>query len=301
MPSVTHAPDLLRASKEYCRKQARGNVRGFSFASFALPIKKKEAVCSVHSFCRYADERIRSIPKEDFRAVLKELESEYHAILNGRQTAPLFCAAFADTVQRYRIEKEPFLDLFKALACDAGPVRVATWPELHDYCYHAAAAPALVLARIFEIADDRFLDHAIDLGIAIRLSTLLRDIGDDYPHGRVYLPENEMAEFGIDETDLAMGRMSSNFKEFMQFQVQRARGYFLSAEEGIPSLRDDGSQYTAWMLHMMYSGLLDEIERRHFDVFSRRIQTGFLRKLAIASSAYRAYVRNRRKGFSLSA
>lgn len=294
MPAVSPPPDLLRASREYCRKQTRGHARSFYFASFALPAAKKEAAFAIYSFCRYADDLVdRAADPTEIGPVLQRLGSEFDAIVAGRQTEPLFCPAFADAVNTYGIEKQPFLDLIKGVASDLGPVRVRNWPELHDYCYHVASTVGLMMARIFEVSDDKYLDQAIDLGIAMQLTNILRDIAEDYANERIYLPETEMAEFGIEEADLAIGHVSANFQEFMQFQIQRARSYYLRSEEGIPALKDDGSQYTAWVMRMVYAGILDEIEGNSYDVFGRRAATGVFTKFRLAVAAYRRYIQHR--------
>jgi len=154
------------------------------------------------------------------------------------------------------------------------------------------------MSRIFELRDEAGLEHAIDLGIAMQLTNIARDVGEDWRNGgRVYLPATELAEHGV---DLAAEmthptQPSAAFVRLMQFQVARAREYYARAEPGIPLLADDGSQYTVWLMRQVYAGILDEIERANFRVLDRRAATSFSRKLSLAWKARRALKGTRRK------
>jgi phytoene synthase len=128
----------------------------------------------------------------------------------------------------------------------------------------------------------------------MQLTNICRDVGTDWKMNRVYLPATEMAQFGVSEDDLAAGRVTDNFRRLMQFSLERARKFYADAEPGIRLLEDDGSQFTVWLMRMVYSGINEEIERVGYDVFRHRAATSSWRKLALAAEAWRRLRRARR-------
>ena len=144
---------------------------------------------------------------------------------------------------------------------DLGPVRIADWPQLRDYCYHVASVVGLMMARIFELRDEAGRERAVDLGIAMQLTNILRDVGEDFGMGRVYLPADEMASAGVGVESLALDRVTDDLRNLLRAQAARAREYYLRAEAGIPLLADDGSQFTVWLMRHVYAGILDEVEK----------------------------------------
>ena len=213
----------------------------------------------------------------------------------GDLREPPFAPAFAWAINRYRIEKQPFLDLLKGVAMDLGPVRVADWPRLREYCYHVASVVGLMMASIFELRNDTGRERAIELGLAMQLTNILRDVGEDFRMDRIYLPADEMQTCGVTSAELAATETGANLKNLLREQVKRARHYYRSAEAGIPLLADDGSQFTVWLMRHVYAGILDEIERHDYEVLERRASTSFARKLLLAGRAWRDYRRNRRR------
>ena len=196
-------------------------------------------------------------------------------------------------MNRYGIEKQPFLDLLKGVSMDLGPVRIADWPQLRDYCYHVASVVGLMMARIFELRDEAGRERAIDLGIAMQLTNILRDVGEDFAMGRVYLPADEMAAAGVASETLALDRVTEPLRALLRQQAARAREYYRRAEVGIPLLADDGSQFTVWLMRHVYAGILDEIEKADYEVLHQRAKTSFPRKLLLAGRAWRDHRRTR--------
>ncbi|MBV9127835.1 MAG: phytoene/squalene synthase family protein [Verrucomicrobia bacterium] len=294
------APDaLLAVSHAYCHAQTRGHARSFYFASVALPAEKKRAAYAVYAFCRYADDLVDRAAATDngIAAALARVGEEFDAMLAGGKTEPPFAPAFAWAVRRFGIEKGPFLDLLKGVAMDLGPaVRIADWPALREYCYHVASVVGLMMARIFELRDERGREQAIDLGIAMQLTNIIRDVGEDFRLGRIYLPADEMAAHGVAPADLASEKITPALRELLRFQVARAREFYRRAEPGIALLADDGSQLTVWLMRHVYAGILDEVERADYEVLRRRVRTSLPRKLALATRAWRDLRRGRRAG-----
>ena len=114
--------------------------------------------------------------------------NDFDRMTAGELQEPPFAPAFAWAVQRFDIEKQPFLDLLKGVSMDLGTVRIADWPQLRDYCYHVASVVGLMMARIFELRDETGREHAVELGLAMQLTNIIRDVGEDYRMGRIYLP-----------------------------------------------------------------------------------------------------------------
>ncbi len=292
-------PATLAASHAHCRDVTRRHARSFYFSSFALPAEKKCAAYAVYAYCRHADDLVDCASStEGLDRALAGLGDDFDRIVAGGRDDLPFAPAFAWAVRRYGIEKQYFLDLLRGVAMDLGVVRLADWPALREYCYHVASVVGLMMSRIFELRDESGLERAIDLGIAMQLTNIARDVGEDWRNGgRVYLPATELAEHGVDlAAEMAHPAQPGDaFVRLMQFQIARAREYYARAEPGIALLADDGSQYTVWLMRHVYAGILDEIERMNYRVLDRRATTSFARKLLLAWRARRSLHQSRRK------
>lgn len=285
---------MLEASERYCRENTRRHARSFYFASFALPEPKKVAAYSIYAFCRYVDDLIdQHRPGRDGAELVTRVREEFARLVSGEAAGPPFAPAFANTVRLYRIPPEPFLDLTRGVLMDAGPVSLQTWDDLRRYCYQVASVVGLAMCPVLGLAGSHGAEHAVELGIAMQLTNILRDIREDWERGRVYLPADELARFGVKVEDLARCRVTEPFRRLMQFQIARARAFYLRSEAGIPMLADDGSQLTVWMMRHLYAGILQGIEEQNFDVFRKRAATSLARKVALAGRAYRDYRRTR--------
>jgi phytoene synthase len=279
---------MLEASERYCRENTRRHARSFYFASFALPKNKKVAAYSIYAFCRYLDDLIDlHRPGRDGAELVTRVREEFTRLVSGEVAGPPFALAFANTVKLYRIPPEPFLDLTRGVLMDAGPVSLQTWDDLRRYCYYVASVVGLAMCPVLGLAGSHGAEHAVELGVAMQLTNILRDIREDWERGRVYLPAEELARFGVDVEDLARCRVTEAFRHLMQFQIARARAFYLRSESGIPMLADDGSRLTVWMMRHIYAGILEEIETQNFDVFRKRAATSLARKVALAGRAYR--------------
>ncbi len=288
------ARPALEASHAFCHTQTRKHARSFYFASTALPKEKKRGAYAVYAFCRYADDLVDRDPGGgDVSVALARVSESFDRMVAGELREPPFAPAFAWAVRRYGIEKQPFLDLLKGVSMDFGPVRIADWPQLRDYCYHVASVVGLMMARIFELRDDSGWEHAIELGIAMQLTNILRDVGEDFGMSRVYLPADEMDAAGVEVETLALARVTDPLRSLLRQQAVRAREYYRRAEAGIPLLADDGSQFTVWLMRHVYAGILDEIEKQDYEVLRRRAKTSLVRKLLLAGRAWRDYRRTR--------
>ncbi|MBV9392726.1 MAG: phytoene/squalene synthase family protein [Verrucomicrobia bacterium] len=284
----------LIKSQAYCRAQAKAGSRSFYFASFALPKEKRIAAYSVYSFCRYIDDLVDNNPSGSGLSAVEWIQGNFDHIINQDHAELPFAFAFANAVKKYRIEKEPFIALTRGVLMDSGPVTFSNWQDLRRYCYHVASVVGLMMARIFELKDDSGLQQASDLGTAMQLTNILRDVKEDLERDRLYLPLDELKQFGVSRAQLEAGEVDRKFRELMKFQIARARHFYIRAEPAISLLQDDGSQFAVWVMRHVYSGILDEIERIDYDIFKHRVSTSPVRKMQLTSKALLDYSKNRR-------
>ncbi len=278
---------VLSESRAHCHRVTRHHAKSFYFASVALPSAKRAAAYAVYAFCRYADDLVdEASDPSTVPAALDELSKEFDRCREGVSIEP-FGPALGDAIREYQLEKKPFLELIEGVASDQKNVEIATWEELEHYCYQVASTVGLILCPILGLMDEAGKAHAIELGIAMQLTNIARDVGEDLEKDRVYLPSQELEQFGLSRQDLEEKWVSDEFRELMQFQIKRARDFYLRSERGIPLLASDGSQFTVWLMRCVYAGILDEIENIEYDVLNQRASTSFRRKLLLAGGAWR--------------
>jgi len=279
----------LETSRKWCRAATRHHAKSFYFASFPLPPEKKHAAYAVYAFCRHADDLVDEAGADvDLPAVVEELGRTFDVItLHGDHRLP-FAPAFASAVETYGLEKQPFQELVEGVGMDLGPVRIADWPALRHYCYHVASVVGLIMCPILGLRDPAGRERAIDLGIAMQLTNIIRDVGEDLGRDRIYLPADELANAGIREDDLRNARTGPQWTAFLQAQIARAREYYQRGESGIPLLANDGSQLTVRLMSTLYADILRAVEKNNYNVFHHRARTTLPRKLALALKAWRS-------------
>lgn len=282
----------LAASREACREMTALHAKTFHFASHALPPAKRADAYAVYAFCRHVDDRIDLAPDEAAReagvADLRKLLDAAYAS-GGGETGALFpwLPAFRETAQRRKIPRAYFDDLIAGVELDRGRVRIETWEELDRYCYLVAGVVGLIMMHVLGEPTPEKLAPARDLGTAMQLTNILRDIDEDWRRDRLYLPLRELEKFGLTEDDIAQRRMSDSFRALMRFEIGRARSYYNQAGPGIRLLSNDGSQRTVRLMSTIYGAILDEIERADYQVFGVRRRVSLPRKLWLAARAWR--------------
>jgi 15-cis-phytoene synthase len=290
MRTMTHTQAVRKDFAE-CRAYTRSFARTFYFASHVLPREKRMAAYALYAFCRYADEIVDS-PEAvaDPSAALRDLgllRDRLAAVYSAANVRVPKMQAFQATVRQYRIPQEYFLDLIRGVEMDLMKRSFRSFAELEEYCYCVASTVGLIMTKVFGATrEDAALEHAIELGKAMQLTNILRDIGEDYHRGRLYLPADEVKAFGIREEDLWRGRVTPEFEEMMKFQIRRARVFYARAEAGIPQLTDDGSRFCVKLMACTYAEILSAIEANNYDTLSRRAYVPLSRKLRIAVKAY---------------
>ncbi|MFL5505754.1 MAG: phytoene/squalene synthase family protein [Gemmatimonadales bacterium] len=263
-------------------------ARSFHFASRFLPVEKKRAIFALYDYCRHADNLVDTRgdrPVALVRADLAALADEVRAIHGGATPSDPRWLALADTLRRHPIPLLPLVELLDGVAMDLEPVEIEDFPQLAEYCRLVAGGVGLMLGPLLGASSDRFQDDGVKLGIAMQLTNVLRDVGEDLAHGRVYLPRTELDAFGISRADLEARRLTPELRRFMQWQVARARDYFEQGSRVVPLFPNDGSRLTVRLLARTYAGILDAIERLDWDVFRSRAYVSTPRKLVMLGRA----------------
>jgi len=277
---LTVSPLEARGAR-LCRRITRHYAKTFYFASACLPRATRGHAYAVYGFCRWADNGVDDAKdRAEAAARLDEARSALdQAYGNSTDVAPGLLA-FRRTVQAREIPRHLFDDLLDGMAMDLDITHYPDFAALDLYCYRVAGVVGLMMTHVLGYASDRCIPNALALGTAMQLTNILRDIAEDYTLGRVYLPQDELARFGVTEAELAEGRPSDSFRELIRFQIDRARRYYTLAEAGIPLLDGDAARLTVRVMGRAYAGILGAIERQNLDVFRSRARVSTPRKLA---------------------
>ena len=257
----------LRKAYKQAEKITAKHSKSFYFASGLLPEEKRSAVRALYAFCRTVDDIVdeSANPEQDSQL------DYWRGMVEGASFADndLVAAAWADTLIRYHIPRHYALQLIDGVARDLLQTRYQTFDELATYCYGVASTVGLMSMYIVGFKTNEAIPYAIKLGVALQMTNILRDVGEDYKNGRLYLPRQEMAFYGIREEEIAEGRLTDNWRQFMKFQIDRTRQLYQESWSGVKMLEREG-QLAIGAASVFYSGILDEIEKNDYDVFTRR-------------------------------
>ncbi|HVN16458.1 MAG TPA: phytoene/squalene synthase family protein [Anaerolineales bacterium] len=257
----------LRQAYSLAARIAREHSKSFYMASGLLPEEKRAAVRALYAFCRTVDD---IVDEESGAGRAKQLDGWREIVQSA--SAPdgnLVAAAWADSMTRYHIPRHYALQLIDGVARDLYQTRYQTFDDLATYCYGVASTVGLMSMYIVGFKTNKAVPYAIKLGVALQMTNILRDVGEDYRNGRVYLPREELIYYGIRESDLAEGRVTKAWRRFMQFQIERTRQLYEEAWTGVEMLEREG-QMSIGAAAVLYSGILDQIEKNDYDVFSKR-------------------------------
>lgn len=257
----------------------------FYFASRFLTKGKRNAAYALYAICRLTDETVDKIPLTRSAQNLTQLQKNIEAVYDGGILHEPLLIAFRETVNKYRIAQEYFSELISGMYMDLEKKRYADFKELYDYCYKAGGVVGLIMLQILGYTNAAAKNYAVELGVAMQLTNILRDIKEDYTRGRIYLPLDEMERFGVSESDIAQARLSHNFKELLKFQIARARNSYQNSKPGIKLLCEPNSRLIVSIMADAYAGILDVIKNSSYDVFSKRAQVNNFKKVAIALKA----------------
>jgi len=292
---VSEHPLQLRAAYSVCRHIARSAAKNFYYGFLLLPHRKRNALSAVYAFMRHADDLSDdpSIPAEQRRAKLDEWMDALRRVVAGERTDDPVLFALADSQKHFNIPLGLLEKLVHGTEMDVPgaadgrlpQLQYESFDQLYDYCYHVASVVGLVCIRIFGYRDPRAEKLAEEVGVAFQLTNILRDVKEDAALGRVYLPREDFARFGVDVQALTNGSAPASLRPVMEFEALRARGYYRAADELLP-LIDDDSRAALWTLVEIYRRLLERIIARNYDVFSERVSLSAAEKVRVMAKGF---------------
>ena len=270
-----HTVDIVLSDIPSTRKS------NFLLPILFLPPPKREAIETIYAFCRYSDDIVdeEADVKEKYRRLLVWTNELQLALQGVSRYAVL--NRLVSVIQKFNIPIHHFLDLLKVMEMDLIKSRYESFAELQQYCYRAASTVGLICAEVFGYHHERTKEYAINLGIALQLTNILRDIKTDAKKGRIYIPKEDFRRFGYSEEDLLKSTYNDQFRALMKFECERAHEFFRKAKSFLAE--DDKPLFTAARaMGNIYYLLLLRIERANYDVFSKRIRLASPVKLLVA-------------------
>ena len=297
---------LVRQGYRRARAVTRRHARSFSFASVLLFGARRRAAFALYAFCRRLDDLVDDAEGSDepltgrlarARALIASLYLDLPRLADPTRGPPrdraagdladrawdgAELAALRDTVQRFGIPEQPLQDLVSGMEMDAAGHRYASFADLELYCDRVAGTVGLLLCPVLGTSDPRAAAAAVDLGRAMQLTNILRDVKEDLARDRVYLPEDELAAFGLSREDLARGVVDDRWRAFLRSQIARARAHYERAAAGVQWLTGFGARRMVKLMGALYGGILADIEARGYDVFSARAHVPLAAKLGTA-------------------
>jgi phytoene synthase len=258
----------LKDSYAYCEEVTGRAKTSFALAIRLLPGEKRRALHAIYAFCRVADDIAD--------------DGADPALLHD----PRLTLALDDAVHRFAIPRKYFDEILEGTRMDAEVRRYESFDDLRRYCYHVASAVGLACLHVFGFEDASALKHAEELGIAMQLTNIVRDVKEDAERDRIYLPQEDLRQYGVDERDLFEGRVTEEIRDLLKFQVTRARLWFERGRRLLPHV-DAKARRCPAAIAAVYQALLDRIEARDYDVFSRRVSLSAAQKLKVVAAALR--------------
>jgi 15-cis-phytoene synthase len=272
----------LHEAYDYCQALTKREAKNFYYGFMLLPNGQRRAIYSAYAFARQCDDIVdEDLPRGEATWRLREFRRSFEAALDGRPDG-LVLQALPHTITKYGVATQHFFDLIDGCEMDLVNTRYETFEQLESYCQHVAASVGLISIEIFgHDGGDKARNYACDLGTALQLTNILRDIQEDSDRGRVYLPQEEVEWFGYSEEELLAGSVSREFRRLMIYQADRARQYFERGRKLLPYLPTRARACVGAMAGI-YSTILSDIERDPGVVFRQRVSLGTGHKLALA-------------------
>ncbi len=271
------------ASYAYCVEVARTRAKNFYYSFLVLPEQKRLAMCAIYAFMRECDDL-----SDEQGASLDNLagwRADLDQTISGTPAQHAVWPAFLDTVTRYRIPARYFHEMIDGVSSDLEPRRMETFDDLYRYCYLVASVVGLTTIHIFGFEDQRAPELAERCGIAFQLTNIIRDVHEDASNGRVYLPAEDLARFGVNAEMLCQDETRAEVRRLLEFEGERARRYYDESEPLIAMMQPD-SRPALWALIEIYSRLLCRIRQRGYDVMPARIGLSTAEKTGVLLRAW---------------
>ncbi len=260
----------------------------FLYSFLLLPKQKREAIRRIYDFCRYTDDLVDEDNVPNKQELLNEWREEVEACYKGNATHPVM-HALEHTVREFNIPKSYLLKLIDGVEMDLYNTRYETFEELREYCYAVASVVGLISIQVFGFKHEQTKEYAINLGYALQLTNILRDIKQDAAKNRIYLPLEDLHKFGYEEQSLLSSCYDERFIALMKFETEVARNYYVKARALLlPDERP--SMIAAEIMDAIYFRLLNKIERTRYNVFANRIRISNLQKMVVT---FNCWIKNR--------
>jgi 15-cis-phytoene synthase len=279
----------LRESYSECKRLNSLHGKTYYLATLLLPASKRPFVHALYGFARYADEIVddlaSTLSAQEKAEVLRTWSSDVLRGLETGESSDLVGRALIDTVQRFDIPHQHFVDFLHSMEMDLTVTEYQTFDDLYEYVYGSAAVIGLQMVPILGGDTVNSLEAAKNLGVAFQLANFIRDVGEDLDRGRVYLPLQELAEHGVTRQMLEARKLTPEIMSALKFQIARVRQLQKAAEPGI-ALLDKTSQPCIRAASELYCGIVDEVEKIGYDIFNKRATTSTARRARVALAAY---------------
>jgi phytoene synthase len=270
---------------EYCQQKTVQSGSSFYYSFLFLPPERRRAITAMYAFCREVDDTVDECTDESIaRIKLAWWRTEVSSMYSGQPTHPVMLA-LQPHLAVYKLQEQHLQAIIDGMEMDLNQTRYLDYPAMQRYCWHVASVVGILSASIFGLSNPKTLEYAEKLGLAFQLTNIIRDVGEDARKGRIYLPVNELQQFGVTAADLLNARHSDKFENLMRFQVERAKKIYDEAFALLPK-EDRRAQRPGLMMAAIYRTVLDEIERDNFHVLTQRISLTPLRKLWLAWKTY---------------
>ncbi|KAL1347877.1 hypothetical protein HN51_023890 [Arachis hypogaea] len=282
---------LLNAAYDRCGQVCAEYAKTFFLGTQLMTEERRKAIWAIYVWCRRTDELVDGPNASHITpTALDRWEQRLNDVFQGRPY-DMFDAALSHTVSNYPVDIQPFKDMIEGMRMDLRKSRYNNFDELYLYCYYVAGTVGLMSVPVMGIAPDSksstetIYNAALALGIANQLTNILRDVGEDARRGRIYLPQDELAQAGLSEEDIFNGKVTDKWRNFMKGQIKRARIFFDEAEKGVSEL-NSASRWPVWASLLLYRQILDSIEANDYNNFTKRAYVGQAKKLFSLPAAY---------------
>ena len=277
---------------DYCQQKVAESGTSFYYAFLFLPPEKRQAIHALYAFCREVDDVVDECEDPAIAVAKLSWWRKEVALLDslpgGPQPTHPVMIALKEVRQRFDLPLEYFIEIIDGMAMDLEYSRYPDFKSLSLYCYRVAGVVGLLSAEIFGVTDRKTLRYATELGTALQLTNIIRDVGEDARRGRIYIPVDELQQFNVPAADIMNARETPDFKALMAFQAERAQGYYTSALDTLPKA-DQPAQRPGLIMAAVYRTLLDEITKDGFQVLKQKTALPPLRKLWIALKSWFKY------------
>ncbi len=291
----------LAQSYDYCMNLFSLHAKSFHFASRYLDAEQRRSTAALYSFCRLVDDFADEIdlPKAELERELDHLDYIIDRLSDGEVIHHPILHAFGDTMTRYEIPTRYLHELVEGVRMDINLTEIKTVKELDSYCYHVASTVGILMCHVWGVDGKETLDRAADLGHAMQITNILRDIKEDYVNSRIYLPAETRMDFRVRKADFEAVEPSANLKWLIKHEIGRARSLYARAEIGIRDL-PPAPAFTVKVAARVYSEILNEIEGMDYNVLTKRAVVPKWKKLLIAYRLRREYLRDAKELTSIS-